>query len=221
MFNTTGLIAEVSTELVGRNKDFPVTEIELTVGDKPVRYRAAGRDSDRISTLLGGLPAGTLVRVIGRAGNFNQSGDRVYYDVEAVDATIFGNIGTQESKFRLQGALLPLETVDGKKGAFYTGRVGVVDFGRDGHTGYASVDMTLNDNVVDIWNRSVGKFAIVTGNFYGWKTNEGRIYPRLYAEGIEHVVDAPAFLAPYLPGAASSTPVASAVAAPVAVTSLF
>lgn len=215
----TGKLVSTGTEYKG-TKGFPVNVTELSVNDRPVELKATGAMAQRVQALLDEAEPGVIVRAVAVPvfRTYEKDGElRSIYDMEITDIQLLGAIGTQESTFSLQGFIKDIEAKPGKKGNFYIGRVTNIAYDREGNViENADIEVTINDDLVPLWQAALGKLAIVGGRFSGYKNDKGNIWPRWYADTLSGVMDVPSWLESYAPAtaAAPAAPVAAPAVAP-------
>lgn len=187
MIHIVGKLVELNYDYRGAS-GFLVGNLELEVNGRPVGVTVRGTEGQRIVSLIGEAPVGTMVEVSAmpdfRVGT-NASGEAVaYMDVVAYDALLLGNVGTQGASFRMQGFNGGTKTIQGSKGSFEVAVFKPLAFNREGFVPLANIDMSFVDDESRMnWTAHQGKFVFVRGNLSGNKV-EGRggkpprIFPR-------------------------------------------
>lgn len=203
MIHAVGKLSNITLEHVGQ-KGFPVCNLELDVNGRLVGMSAKGDAAERTFALLGDAPENVIVEVYGDTEYREAKDNRTFMDVIAHEAFLLGNVGDPSATYKVQGFVEGIKEVDKRNGGtFYLGKVREIKFGRDGWIPGAILEVALKDDSVTEWRNAEGQFVFVRGEFSGYKSDQGRIWPRFNADQA-NFMPVMEWLSEYAPGEAAA-----------------
>lgn len=182
MIHVVGKYQEIELDTVG-SRSFPIARVKIDVNGRPVQLTAKGDVAERTAVLLEHAPAGILIEVHGDTEYRATNDGRVFMDPVVNEVFLLGNVGEPAGNFKIQGFVSGMREIERKnnKGSFWVANIAEIKFGREGYIEGAELEVTLPDNDTASWNSALGKFVFVRGEFGGYESQTGRVWPRFNA----------------------------------------